>query len=413
MDKMLRRDFGAERLRYLASQSGVRPRFRLVKLSPGETPVGEITEDIIGGSGSYSEKRENGARRTLSLSVYDKERKYTARELSASFWWGRKFRFDIGMEYRGDVYWTPKGVLTPTSVSGEGTDTVSLNFADKYAFFDGTVSGTIEMTYKIHRDESIYDILQNTALTDCGTGYPYDPQKILMDEDLKLLYSYYTQTLEAGGSYSEFMETTREMANANMFYDDTGHLRFNNGLSGLSRVYEALAAELSTEGGGCLSISVSKDWSSVYNQVRVVGAQVDGDLLTCAMTNNNPYSPLRAGLNPIKCKTITDNNIISQKYVCDRARYEMGEIVLHQKNYEMSTVLLPYLGADMCIGVTDRKLGLENERLIVTSVSLSIASNPYMQIGAANTKNIALADEWEYTTSLEQAGAQEADNGRG
>lgn len=395
MDKYIGRDISYEDYEALLKREVVRPRFRLLKLNPDESIGSDLHSEIILREGSYNEEYQNGSRRSLSISALDFGGKYSYEGLTSLFGWGKRFRFEVGTEYRGNVFWQPKGVFTSSGVEGEGSDKLSVSLIDKYALLDGTVSGALETDYKIQRGSNVFDIFQSTLLSDCGTGYAFDMQSIYMDEDLKELCTYYTMTQSAESSYGDFFDELREQLNAELYYDDNGHINVRNALDDLALVKTPSMWEYSRGDKNFLEIIESVKYSDKYNAVRIVGAQVDGDLYTCEVENTNPLSKLRVGLNPKKVKFITDSNIVSQQYVNDRALLELWNITLNEIDYSLKSSFLPHISVGKCVTVTDANHRLYGERLFVKGVSFNIGGAE-MTLTAVNIKDMPYFENYGY-----------------
>ena len=127
-----------------------KPRFRLFVLNPDETINYEIPqEDIIINSGNFTENYQNGQRKSVNINLVNIDGKYTPS--INTIWVHNRFRFDVGLEFDGQVYWFPRGiyVLGNPSASHQNSDKqVALTLVDKFAVLEGK-AGTLEATYEI------------------------------------------------------------------------------------------------------------------------------------------------------------------------------------------------------------------------------------------------------------------------
>ena len=104
------------------------PCFRLYILHEDETPNVDISADCI--SGSLSVTYQTGQRRTLNVTLVNKDNKYKPDPVNSLIWIGTKFRLDAGIVNDGVLYWKQQGVfvLNDPSRSREGAQhTISLS----------------------------------------------------------------------------------------------------------------------------------------------------------------------------------------------------------------------------------------------------------------------------------------------
>ena len=85
----------------------IRPRFRICMLNSDETIKNIIpNEDIILG-GQYTENYQNGQRRSISISLYNEQGKYTPS--INGLWEGKKMSLELGIEIQDNIIiWFPK-----------------------------------------------------------------------------------------------------------------------------------------------------------------------------------------------------------------------------------------------------------------------------------------------------------------
>ena len=164
----------------------IKPRFRLFVLNPDETINYEIPEeDIIINSGNFTENYQNGQRKSVNINLINVDGKYTPS--INTIWVHDRFRFDIGLEFDGQVYWFPRGIYILGNPSADHQDSdkqVSLTLVDKFAVLEGK-SGTLEATYEIPAGSDIEQAIMGILTLDNGSGYPIDLKPIIYDRAFK------------------------------------------------------------------------------------------------------------------------------------------------------------------------------------------------------------------------------------
>ena len=85
-------------------------RYRVMLLNPDETVNTEIPqEDIIIDDSNYSENYQNGSRRSLTLGLVNIDKLYSIEP--NKIWIQNKFRYDVGIEWNGQVVWMTRGIF--------------------------------------------------------------------------------------------------------------------------------------------------------------------------------------------------------------------------------------------------------------------------------------------------------------
>lgn len=107
-------------------------------LSHYEGAIGEITSDLSSTDGSITINKEQGCRRSCSLSIIDRSGKYIPQK-DSSFWYNRKFKIFIGLQVDENIYWFPQGVFVTKSANSNGRR-LNVEGVDKYGFLDGTLN---------------------------------------------------------------------------------------------------------------------------------------------------------------------------------------------------------------------------------------------------------------------------------
>ena len=183
-----------------AYQSGIiTPCFRLYVLHEDETPNVDVSSDFM--SGSLSVTYQSGQRRTLSVTLVNKDNKYKPDPINGLIWIGTKFRLDTGIVVGETLYWKQQGVFVftdPTRMRNSAQTTVSLSLCDKFGLLDGTVYGTSSLRTIVPQGVPIRQSFYTILGSDRGNGTVFDPKPIRFDSAYYNTNSYYTIKQEAG-----------------------------------------------------------------------------------------------------------------------------------------------------------------------------------------------------------------------
>ena len=145
----------------LFRQQNIKPRFRVFVLNPDETIRYPLPNERIQEGGSYSENYQDGQRRTMSLTLFNEDGKFTPS--INSLWIDSKFSLELGIEMpNGQIVWNKKGiyVISNSSTTHSSDDkTVPLSLGDKFNALTGKL-GTLETTYEIPIGSDIEEVIK-------------------------------------------------------------------------------------------------------------------------------------------------------------------------------------------------------------------------------------------------------------
>lgn len=174
---------------------------RYVRISLLDFVTEEKIKDIEGKitDGSLNKDGSSAARITGSLSCTVNGFSYDALSIKSDFSINKKIFIEIGIandidSKYPDIIWFPQGVMLITSfsfsTSGGGAINLSIEFKDKIALLDGTVSGTLQTTTRfdqmtdivngeyVQKKTPVYQIIQESLNHYCGEQIG----KILVDD---------------------------------------------------------------------------------------------------------------------------------------------------------------------------------------------------------------------------------------
>lgn len=368
-------------------------RFRLLLLNPDETIDYEIPqEDIILDSGNFSENYQDGQRKNINVSLININGKYTPN--INTVWIHNRFRFDIGIEHNGEIFWFPRGVYIlgdPDATRGDSDKIVNLPLVDKFAIFEGT-SGTLDTTYEIPQGTLIKDAIQSLLTLDNGSGYPLDLKPIVYDALFEGKVTPYTLRKDAGAEIAELLLDLALMLNAECFYNSLGNLCFININDTTSDFIKTVLWDYSDKEAEYLDSSMSFDFKNVVNVVQVVGDNINGDIFSATSKNQNPESPICIQRIGKRTKYINDSNIYSDVLAQQRANYELRRLSILKTTITIQVTFNPLLFVNNLITLSDDYWGFDKERFLIQSISYNIGDDNKMTITCSNVANYISED---------------------
>lgn len=383
-------DFGIniEEIKRILKSESYEARFRLLVLNPDETVRYEIPqEDIILNSGTYSENYQNGQRRSFTISLVNTDGKYTPKK--DNLWVNTKFRFDVGIEYKGEEYFVPRGVYilqNPQSIRGDSDKQIKLSLADKFALFEGKL-GTLEGTYEIPEGEDIEKAIQSILLMDDRTGAPLDMKPILYDEAFKGKKMPYTLSKDAGGNFGEILLEIGTILNAEVFYNSTGNLVYMSINETMNDANKPIQWHYLATENDLIQVDGTYAFEDVINEVHVVGDNVNNDLIWAWARNEDIASPISIPHIGRRIEYINDSNIPSEDYAKLRAIYELRRNSFLKTTF---TLTVPYnftLMVNNLITITDEFYGFEQDKFLIQSIEYNIGDDNQVTLTVANINN--------------------------
>ena len=366
----------------------IKPRFRLFVLNPDETINYEIPEeDIIINSGNFTENYQNGQRKSVNINLINIDGKYTPS--INTIWVHDKFRFDIGLEFDGQIYWFPRGIYILGNPSADHQDSdkqVSLTLVDKFAVLEGK-AGTLEATYEIPVDSDIEQAIMGILTLDNGSGYPIDLKPIIYDRAFKGLKMPYTLSKDAGSTLGEMLLEIGTILNAEVYYNSQGNLCFININETTLDVQKASLWDYSDEDRDYSNATANYDFENAVNEVHVVGDNINNEIFSAMAKNENPLSPLCIQRIGRRIEYINDSNIYSDDLAQQRANYELRKFGILKTTMNIQVSFNPLLFVNNLVTITDKYYNLARERFLIQSISYTIGNESQMTISCSNIVN--------------------------
>lgn len=366
-------------------------------LSHYEGAIGEITSDLSSTDGSITINKEQGCRRSCSLSIIDRSGKYIPQK-DSSFWYNRKFKIFIGLQVDENIYWFPQGVFVTKSANSNGRR-LNVEGVDKYGFLDGTLNARmclVEYQASVTNSKkgtNIATLIKDTLMLDLGNNIPLDPVEPIIDPIFYNVTLYDDIVIDEGGYLGEIFDKIAEMYGANIYYDVNGRLRmervFNYNLPSwyrhLSPQFELSETEITET-----DINYTYNYDGV-NIITVTTDNTSGEIYSYTAKNENPQSPVN--INAIGYKGLDggtyyiplgDTNEESGVEKCrQQAEYMLLQHTCMSTGISYNLPITPHLNVDNTVRVSNDYYNFDKQLFIVNSITMPLSATE-MSIEATN-----------------------------
>ena len=366
-------------------------------LSHYEGAIGEITSDLSSTDGSITINKEQGCRRSCSLSIIDRSGKYIPQK-DSSFWYNRKFKIFIGLQVDEDLYWFSQGVFITKSANSNGRR-LNVEGVDKYGFLDGTLNARmclVEYQASVTNSKkgtNIATLIKDTLMLDLGNNIPLDPVEPIIDPIFYNVTLYDDIVIDEGGYLGEIFDKIAEMHGANIYYDVNGRLRmervFNYNLPSwyrhLSPQFELSETEITET-----DINYTYNYDGV-NIITVTTDNTSGEIYSYTAKNENPQSPVN--INAIGYKGLDggtyyiplgDTSEESGEEKCrQQAEYMLLQHTCMSTGISYNLPITPHLNVDNTVRVSNDYYNFDKQLFIVNSITMPLSASE-MSIEATN-----------------------------
>lgn len=366
-------------------------------LSHYEGAIGEITSDLSSTDGSITINKEQGCRRSCSLSIIDRSGKYLTQK-DSPFWYNRKFKIFIGLQVDENIYWFPQGVFVTKSANSNGRR-LNVEGVDKYGFLDGTLNARmclVEYQASVTNSKkgtNIATLIKDTLMLDLGNNIPLDPVEPIIDPIFYNATLYDDIVVDEGGYLGEIFDKITEMYGANIYYDVNGRLRmervFNYNLPSwyrhLSPQFELSETEITET-----DINYTYNYDGV-NIITVTTDNTSGEIYSYTAKNENPQSPVN--INAVGYKGLDggtyyiplgDTSEESGEEKCrQQAEYMLLQHTCMSTGISYNLPITPHLNVDNTVRVSNDYYNFDKQLFIVNSITMPLSATE-MSIEATN-----------------------------
>ena len=341
-----------------------------------DTPYKTVIQEIVGNSGSYTEKVANGIRRDCEITLLNSSGEFTP-NIDGVIWVNRKFKLYMGLRIGGEDYFIPKGeyVINNPNITPFGSDNeLSFSGVDKYALLDGTLNGRLENTILIANGTNLVTAMR-TLLNMAG-----DTSKMLYDDALYSMTLPFTFYAEAGDTLAEAIKTISEFASANVYYNENGNFVFEKDIADSKKAPVLSLSDTATENllfGG----NFSYNFDRVVNSITVIGDNVNGNLSRFTYQNTDLTSDISIpNIGLVAGDLISDDLINTDALAEQRAIYEIRRQSRMFIDGDMVFKKMYHILVDNVIEVDSVIMGWNKKKLVIDSVSIGLDVDSDMSI---------------------------------
>lgn len=333
-------------------------------------------------SGSLTVSQNNGVRRSCSLTLNNYD--HYLDPSPDIIWINQKFALYLGFKINGEDFFIKQGVFVMDDPVMDKSGTVpvlKITSQDKWALLNGDLGGNLDATYIIPIGSS-----PNTALSTLLTVSAIDdPQGLIADATTEVT-PYLSQT-DIENSYADVALDLTTMLARNIYFDKSGHLNYRDDID------DSLKPSLFDFNDGntvqYLGGAQTFVYKNAYNIVRVIGNNINGHQASATVRNENSASPLaieRIGEKAMK--PIKDNLISTDTLALYRAQYELKQASRLYSSVKFNCYPLYHLDVDNICRVTDPKINLDNERLLINGYTINFGRSNSMSIDATKVQEL-------------------------
>lgn len=452
-----------------------KPAIKICWLYPDETIKSSFTEAMYDISGSINVSYQQGARRSCSLTINNKNNKYPIDY--DNIWIGQKFQIWAGIYLNdGTPYYISQGIFyisNPSEAYDPATKTITIQGVDKWAFLDGSLFGYLTGLYSQSFGTNLKDagikllksnkIDNNLTITDnaidqidpkpilfspffdgaarsvqqyyveegnvifqkqngklyylttqesaiapyrCveleetlegykkieGTSLEYEDTDVLYTKLEKVFQSPYTIKLEAGKTLGDWYKEVATILSANVYYNNFGYLCYDPldvTVEDISNANKVIAWNFYQGQKAFLGYSMNNDFTSLYNDIIVLGKIINGHQAKARLQNQDYSSETNIYKIGIKTKPPYQDDMYYTDSLClDLAKYYARTEMAKNKKTTIKCLPLYHLDVNQLITLTILDKNIINEQFLVDSFSIPLGTGT-MSISCNAIKNFS------------------------
>lgn len=355
--------------------------------------------------GQLSVNLQNGQRRSVTITLDNTNEEFSYQY--GKLWFGQEIALDEGVVLSsGQPFYIQQGVFlinTPTNKVEPDGNTMQLNLVDKWANLDGTLRGSLEGTYEVPYGTNIFIPISALLAEDRGNGIPLDRvtpiytnyynemTQLLPDgTTANLTDAPYTLTVEGGGSKADVILGLTGMVNAWVGYDPSGALRVDPSQDDISDATKPISWTFGTDETTLLGMTYEVKKSEIYNDVIIVGANLEDFTQPKARaTNYDPSSDTNVNLIGKITYREEQSGFSTQTQCEDLAVWKLKRMSALQKSVTISCTQLMHIRENELVEIrrTD-KAGSPVERHLIQGFSRPLVGTSQMTINAVSVVDV-------------------------
>lgn len=355
--------------------------------------------------GSINVNLQNGQRRTADVTIANMDGAFDY--AYGKTWFGQEIALDEGMLLpNGTDFYIQQGVFlidNPTEDVQPESRTAHYNLVDKWSNLDGSHLGYLEGTYEVAYGTNIFTPIVSLLAEDRGNGSPLDRippvctnyynsmTQVLPDGTTAyLVNSPYTLTVNGGSTKADVVLGLVEMVNGWVGYDASGALRIDPSQDDISDATKPILWSFGTDEVTLLGMSYSIKNTEVYNDVIIVGAEMDDTAQPMSRaTNYDPASDTNVNIIGKKTFREEQSGFATTTQCRDLAVWKLKRMSILQKAVTISASQILHLKENDLVEIkrTDKD-GSPVERHLIQGFSRPLTGTEPMTINAVSVVDI-------------------------
>lgn len=387
---------------------------KIAWLNYDDTVACEFTDELYDLSGTLNVNRQNGTRRTCTISLNNSRNRFPID--FNNIWFGQKFKLWMGV-YLDDTtpFYIPQGVFyvkDPSDIYSPTEKKVTIEGVDKWAMLDGTLGGYIDGIYETSINTNLFDAIRNLLLTSRFTGNILARDSVnvydALDPVIPLLDSYYlkadgsikdiakcpyTVVQERGKTYADILLEYADILGAAIYYDANGRLVVKPLHENIYDDDKEILWDFTVNEKEFMGLSQKSSFTKVYNDVIVLGNIISGKQAKARVQNNNPLSNICVSKIGLKTRPpYEDTQYVTDEQCKALAQEYLKQETILQKSGTITSSPLFHLDVDKLCTVSTPNNQMKKEKYLINGFNLPINNVGTMSIEVTNVVDLQFTE---------------------
>ena len=387
---------------------------KIAWLNYDDTVAFEFTDELYDLSGTLNVNRQNGTRRTCTISLNNSRNRFPIDY--NNIWFGQKFKLWMGV-YLNDTtpFYIPQGVFyvkDPSDIYSPTEKKITIEGVDKWAMLDGTLGGYIDGIYQTPINTNLFDAIRNLLLTSKLTGDILARDSIniydALDPVIPLLDNYYLKTdgtikdiakcpytaiQERGKTYADILLEYADILGAAIYYDANGRLVVKPLHENIYDDDKEILWEFTVNEREFMGLDQKSNFTKVYNDVIVLGNIISGKQAKARVQNTNPMSNTCVGKIGLKTRPpYEDTQYVTDEQCKALAEEYLKQETILQKSGTITSSPLFHLDVDKLCTVSTPNNQMKKDKYLINGYSLPISNIGTMSIEVTNVVDLQFTE---------------------
>lgn len=379
---------------------------KLEWLNPDGSVAFEVKDSFLQ-EGSLNVNFQNGTRRTAEITL---ENTYKQNAIDVNnIWFGQQIRLSMGL-YLPDrtPYLIPQGVFyikDPRETFMPSAKTINLPLVDKWAYLDGSLFGNLEGNYVANINENIYTHISSILQINRGNGISIDNippilSKYFIDKTttttlpdstiVPWINTPYELRVEYDGkTYADVLLELNTMLTGIIGYNNVGRLVVEPSELDINDNTKPIQWSYSLSQPEFLGCTYDIPMTEVYNNIILIGANINGLQCKGRATNTNIKSDTCVQRIGKKTITITDSKYFSDVQCQALAEYKLKRMTILKKSISFNSSPMYHFNENGLIELNRPDLNSSIlERHLINGFTLPISQTGEMVVNATSVNDI-------------------------